>query len=294
MTDMKQAPSLDSIRVLLPRALPEFLALPGIGQRVRDVPLRGVHLARSVNNILEIRNEWLAAVPAFEEVHDWVQVHWDPERQTHPPGSTVMTSDKWGHAGETQLDALAATCKLILAAAWHGTETVARCAMEFSGHGTIEVRSFYLLKGLPVLNARSLDDYCNLLPYPEALRKMTEASGEELLAEERSWPPERADNVCVLEARSFEHRRLKTNFVDRRVSRLLQCGTETLLLILGLAWGTGFRVFGGWNGVAEPVAATLPFFGAAARKAGGVARRCSPCLASGGRQPTGLSTTQRF
>ena len=195
VTPMKHAPSLDNIRVLLHRALPEFLALPGIREQVRDIPLSGVHLARSVKNVVEIRNEWLAAVPEFKDVHDWVQVHWDPERQTHPPGATVATSDKWGHAGETQLDALAATCKLILAAAGYGTETVARCAIEFSGHGMIEVRTFYLLKGLPVLNARSLDDYCNLLPYPEALQKMTEASLEELLAEDRSWPPESADNV---------------------------------------------------------------------------------------------------
>ncbi len=263
---MNHAPSLDSIRVLLNRALPEFLAHPGIRKQVPDIPLRSVHLARSVKNVVEIRNEWLAAVPAFEEVHDWVQVHWNPERQTHPPGATVTTSDKWGHAGETQLDALTATCKLILAAAGHGTDTVARCAMEFPGHGMIEVRTFYLLKGLPMLNAKSLDDYCNLLPYPEALQKITEASSEELSWEVRSWPPESADNVCVLEAKSFEHRRLNSNYVDRRVSQLLQCGTETLLLILGLAWGTGFRVFGGWSGVAESVAATLPFFGAAASR----------------------------
>ena len=261
---MKQASSLDSIGVLLHRALPTFRALPGIREEVRDIPLSRLHLARSVENILEKRNEWLGTVPEFEEVHDWVEIHWDPDRQTHPPEATVTTSDKWGHAGEIQLDALAATCKLILAAAGHGTETVSRCAMEFAGHGMIEVRSFYLLKGLPVLNARSLDDYCNLLTYPEALQKIAEASSVGSLAEGRSWPPESADNVCVLEARSFEHRRINANYVDRRVSRLLQCGTETLLLILGLVWGTGFRVFGGWSGVAESVAATLPFFGAAA------------------------------
>ena len=261
---MKQAPSFDSIEVLLHRALPTFRALPGIREEFRDIPLSLVHLARSVDNIVEKKNEWLGAVPEFEEVHDWVEIHWDPDRQTHPPEATVTTSDKWGHAGEIQLDALAATCKLILAAAGHGTETVAGCAMEFAGHGMIEVRNFYLLKGLPVLNARSLDDYCNLLTYPEALQKIAEASSVRSLPQGPSWPPKSVDNVCVLEAKSFEHRRINTNYVDRRISRLLQCGTETLLLILGLVWGTGFRVFGGWSGVAEPVAATLPFFGAAA------------------------------
>ena len=261
---MKHAPSLDSIKERLDRALPKFLVLPGVSEGIVDVPLSRVHLARLVRNILEKRNEWLATVPAFEDVQEWVAIHWDPERQTQPPAATVATSDKWGHAGEIQLDSATATCKLILAAAVHGTETVAKCAMEFSGHGMIEVRSFYLLKGLPVLNAISLDDYCNLITYPEALQKIAEASSVGSLTEDRSWPPECADNVCVLEARSFEHRRINANYVDRWVSRLLQCGTETLFLILGLVWGTGFRVFGGWSGVAEPVAATLPFFGAAA------------------------------
>ena len=267
MIPMNHAPSLDSIRVLLDRALPEFLAHPGIRKQVPDIPLRSVHLARSVKNVVEIKNEWLAAVPAFAELHNWVQVHWNPERQTHPPRATAATSDNWGDPGETPLDALTATCKLILAAAGHGTDTVARCAMEFSGHGMIEVRTFYLLKGLPMLNARPLDDYCNLLPYQEALGKITEASSEELSSRDvRSWPPESADNVCVLEAKGFEHRRLNSNYVDRRVSQLLQCEIETLLLVLGLAWGTGFRVLGGWRGVAESVAATLPFFGAAASR----------------------------
>ena len=279
---MKHAPSLDSIKERLDRALPKFLVLPGVSEGIVDVPLSRVHLARSVKNILEKRNEWLATVPAFEDVQEWVAIHWDPERQTQPPAATVATSDKWGHAGEIQLDSPTATCKLILAAAGHGTETVAKCAMEFAGHGMIEVRSFYLLKGLPVLNARSLEDYCNLLPYPEALQKMTEASSEDLLAEGRSWPPESADNVCVLEARSFEHRRLNTNYVDRRVGQLLQCGTETLVLILGLTWGTGFRVFGGWSGVAEPVAATLPFFGAAASE-GSCSRQALLTLSGFGR-----------
>ena len=169
MIPMNHAPSLDSIRVLLDRALPEFLAHPGIRKQVPDIPLRSVHLARSVKNVVEIKNEWLAAVPAFAELHNWVQVHWNPERQTHPPRATAATSDNWGDPGETPLDALTATCKLILAAAGHGTDTVARCAMEFSGHGMIEVRTFYLLKGLPMLNARPLDGYCNLLPYQEAL-----------------------------------------------------------------------------------------------------------------------------
>ena len=198
---MKQTPSLDSILVLLHRALPTFLALPQIREEVRVASLSRENLARSVNNILEKMNEWLEAAPEFEEVHNWVKVHWDPDRQTHPPAATVTTSDKWGHAGETQLDTLAATCKLILAAAGHGAETVAKCSMEFAGHGMVEIRTFYLVKALPVSNSRSLDAYCNLLTYAEASQRINESLPIWSSLEDRSRPPESADNVCVLEAK---------------------------------------------------------------------------------------------
>ncbi len=117
VTLMKHAPSLDSIKERLDRALPKFLVLPGVSEGIVDVPLSRVHLARLVKNILEKRNEWLATVPAFDDVQEWVAIHWDPARQTQPPAATVATSDKWGHAGEIQLDSATATCKLILAAA---------------------------------------------------------------------------------------------------------------------------------------------------------------------------------
>ena len=257
---MKRAPSLDSIKVRLRRALPQFLALPGISEQVGAVPLSSVQLERSVKNVLKIGNEWLAAVPSFQDVQHWVEVHWDTERKTRPPAATVSVDDEWVQHGEVQLDDLTATCKLLLTAAGYGAETVARCALQFAAHGMIEVCSFYLMKGMPVLNARLLDDYCTLLPYPEALQKVKAASSEQSLVENLGWPPESADNVCVLEANSFERRGLVAGEFERRESRLLQGGPGTLELILGLVWGTGFRVFGGWNGVAEPVAATLPFF----------------------------------
>ena len=128
----------------------------------------------------------------------------------------------------------------------------------------IEVRSFYLLEGLPVSNPEPLDDHCTLLPYREALQAVRAASGEQLSEQDLHWPMAGVDNVSVLEAWSFERRSLTANLVERHERRLLQCGPETLALILDLVWGRGFRVFGDWHGVAEPVAATLPFFHASA------------------------------
>ena len=267
---MEQAPSLDSIQAQLRRALPHFLALSGVSDHVVGTQLRGVQLERAVKKILEGKDEWSAAAPVFQDVQGWVATHWGTERPTKPPPATVSAGERSGHIGEVQLDVLTATCKLLLAASRHGTETVAKCAMEFATHGMIEVSNFYLVKGRPMSNAQSLDDYCTLLPYPEALQAMSAASSEQSSAEDLRWPTESADNVCVLEAKSFEHRGPKAGEFERRVSRLLQGGPEMLALILGLVWGAGFRVFGNWYGVAEPVAATLPFFHANAPSGSGI------------------------
>ncbi len=56
---------------------------------------------------------------------------------------------------------------------------------------------------------------------------------------------------------------------ERRISPLLECGPDMLVLILGLVWGTGFRVFGSCHGVPGPVAATLPFWRADVSKGWG-------------------------
>ena len=257
---MKHAPSLDSIEGRLSRTLRQFAALPGGSEQIIGVPLDSEQLGRTVKNILKRKNEWLAAVPALQDVQNWVEVHWDTERQTQPPASTVSTGDEWGNQGEVQLDAPTAACKLLLAAAGHGAETVAKYAMGFAAHGMIEVRSFHLLKGLPISNARPLNDYCTILPYREALQQANADPSSRDTVKWLRWPPETADNLCALEARSFERRGLAANEFERRVSRLLQCGPETLALILGLVWGNGFRVFGHWHFVPAPVAATLPFF----------------------------------
>ena len=257
---MENTPGLDCIETRLCSALPLFLVLSGISEQATSVSYTHAQIERLVKEILRTRNERLTAMPAFLEVQNWVEVHWNSDRQTQPPAATVSIGDSWGQPGEIQLDGQTATCKLLLAAAFHGAEKVAKCAMDFAAHGMIEVRSFYLLKGRQLANAKSLDDYCTLLPYKKALQKLASVSSERYFVEGFGWPSESADCVCVLETTGFELRGFRNDEFERRESRLLQCGIGTLVLILGLAWGRGFRVFGNWHGVESQVAATLPFF----------------------------------
>ena len=264
---MGHPPHLDSIRLRLDHALPHFLRVPGVSQRVTGDRRSRTQFERVAKNLLAGNDESFAVDPAFQEVKGWVTTHWDPERQTQPPAGTVSTGDVEGDPGEVQLDALTSACKLLVASAVHGTEIVANLATEFAAHGMIEVRNFYLLKGLPVSCPERLDDHCTLLPYGEALQAVRAASGEQLSEQDLQWPMAGVDNVSVLEASSFERRSPTANLVERCESRLLQCGPETLALILGLVWGRGFRTFGGWHGVTEPIVATLPFFHADASRA---------------------------
>ena len=266
---MTHATSLDSIEARLDLALPQFLALTGRNRRVCGVPLNSVQLEQAVKNVIDNWSRWSTAVPAFKGVENWVAVHWDTERPTQPPPTTITDPGALRQLGEAQLDASSAACKLIVASTEHGTGTVAKLAREFAAHGMIESRSFYLLNGLPVTSARPLDDYCTLLPYPEALEAIRETSSELTSAEDLRWPPKSIENVTVLETRSFERRGLKAGEYERRISPLLECGPDMLVLILGLVWGTGFRVFGSCHGVPDPVAATLPFWRADVSKGWG-------------------------
>ena len=255
---MNYAPSLDSIKDRLSCALRQFVALPGIDEQVIGVPLSSRQLERVVKNIIE--NEWLAAMPAFQDVQNWIEVHWDTERQTQPLAGTISTGDEWGNQGEIQLNALTATCKLILAARDHGVETVAKHAMKFAAHGMIEVSSFYMVKGASISSAKPLDDYCTLLPYQDALQIVDTESSIRSSSEDLLWPTENTGNMCALEVRRFERRGLKANEFERYVGPLLRCGVETMQLILGLVWGKGLHIFGHWHGVRMPVAAALPYF----------------------------------
>ena len=167
-----------------------------------------------------------------------------------------MSSDR---VAGTQLDNLTAACKLVLAGAVHGVEAVTSYAVEFARYGRIEVRRFFLLQGPSVTKAIPLDDYCTLIPYSVALERLASISSERSSEEDLHWPTDNADNVCVLDTRSYERERPSAGGFELNTSPLLQSGAESLTLILGLVWGRGYRVFGNWHGVAEPVEATLPF-----------------------------------
>lgn len=259
-TLMKHAPGLDDIEALLQCALPQFFALPGISEVVIKEVLASGDFDRAFEVMIETRHDWLPLVPTIEQVEAWVAVHWDAARHTQPPTSTRRLGVRLGFGGLVQLDAPDAACKLLLAAAAHGAEPVAKCATDFAAHGMVEVRDFYLLKGPPRPVARMLDEYCALTPLPAVLQNATSAPPPwpQTLRERLRGIPDDATHVSVLEVRSFEHW-LTAHQLEQHGSRLLQCGPETLVLILSLVWGTGFRIFGNWRYVAEPALATLPY-----------------------------------
>lgn len=253
---MEIAPTISSIAERLSHAVQQAVAVfPGIG-----VPRDDIQMEATVNAMLENEQAWLAAVPALQDVKRWVEVHWNCERQTQPPAGTVSDGEKFGNRRGPQLDPVAAAFKLLLAAAGHGDETVAKYAIEFAGHGTIEVRALHMLKGVSVSRPQRLDDYCTLLPYRDALH---EVRAHEVSAGliEHQWPPERTVGVCALEIRRFERRGVfGSDDFERYASPLGACDLDVLMLILGLVWGKAVRQFGIAHGVAEPVEATLPFF----------------------------------
>ena len=274
---MSHAPHLDTVNELLSRVLRRLEALEGIREGEADAPQGYREFKNQIASMRDKRNRLFTAVPALSDLQNWVEIHWDPERQTQPPADTVSTGDKWGNQGEAQLDALSATFKLILAAWGHGAETVAQYATEFAAHGMIEVRSIFLLKGVDLQEAQSLDNYCTLLPYRQALERVTTASPfPRYSVEDLEWPPATVGGVCALESRGFERRGTVANEFERRASRLLRCGPETLALMLDLVCGHGLRPFGSWHFVPNPLAATLPFFYTTAMGGSGSARVMLP------------------
>ena len=104
---------------------------------------------------------------------------------------------------------------------------------------------------------KPLDEFCTLLPYGEALKRIdAETDRGDLMPR---WPEPDADNVCALQARYFDHGSLRCEANARYASPLLKDGPEELALLLGLVWGSGFRVFGNWYAVPGAAAAALPF-----------------------------------
>ena len=85
--------------------------------------------------------------------------------------------------------------------------------------------------------AQALDDYCTLLPYSEALKKVDTDVISGPSAVDRLWPRETVDDTCALEVRCFERRGATADDFELHTSPLTQCMHDTLLLILGLVWG---------------------------------------------------------
>ncbi len=211
---------------------------------------------RSMDRFLD-EGTWRTDGPGFRRLREWVEIHWNPEEEKPAPSGTVATGENWGIQRENQLDTTAATRKLIAAARLYGRESVGKYAAEFAVHGMIEVERIYLLKGPPIEMAKPLDEYCTLLPYREARRKIdAESDPGDLLIK---LPEPHVDNVCALESRWFERRSLQGDECRQYTSPLLKDGPEQLALLLGLVWGNGFRVFGNWSGVPAAAVAALPF-----------------------------------
>ena len=196
---------------------------------------------REMERLLDEGN-WQVTGPGFQQLRKWVEVHWSVEDEKLAPSGTVATGDDWGVHSENQLDSVAATRKLITGAKLYGPEQVGKYAAEFAEHGMIETRRTYLLKGPPTEAAKPLDEYCTLLPYSEALRRIeaeTAPTNSRIV-----WPESDSENICALEVRYFERVRPQGNEPRQYTGPLLRGGPENLALLLGLVWGTGFRVFG--------------------------------------------------
>ena len=224
---------------------------------------------------------WQTTGPGFQQLREWIEAYWKSEEGKPAPSGTIAVGEDWGLQSEKQLDSVTATRKLISAAKLYGREQVGKQAVEYAAHGMIEVHKIYLLKSLPILVAKPLDEYCTLLPYSEALRRIEAESdwtGSNIV-----WPESDAANVCALQVRYFERANRRENEHGRYTSPLLVEGPEQLALLLGMVWGSGFRVFGNWEGV--PVAAAaLPYRYAAWRSSAGSRRMELPL--KGYRQPS--------
>lgn len=99
-------PSIFSIEERLRRALAQSGTPSEGGVPIAGSLVSSAQFERTVINMLARRYEWLAAVPSFQDVQNWVEVHWDIERQTQLPVGTVSSGDEWETHGEVQLDAL--------------------------------------------------------------------------------------------------------------------------------------------------------------------------------------------
>ena len=260
---MSGGPTVESVYERLKQAQKEtFVALtiegrPNIVEMCGTSPPESFWKGRKDMDRFMDEGIWQTAGPGFQQLREWVEVHWNTEDEKEVPSGTVATGDDWGLQEETQLDSVTATRKLIVAAKLYGREQVGSYATEFAAHGMIEVRWIYLLKGPPIEAAKPLDEYCKLLPYAEALRRIGEQTDPTDLRTE--WPEPHSDNVCALEGRYCERASVQGTEYGQYTSPFLKDGPEQLALLLGLVWGCGFQILGNWRGVHPAAVAALPY-----------------------------------
>ena len=195
--------------------------------------------------------------PAFGDLQRWVERHLREPTEVHPPEGTVAFCGGSNYRPTRIVNAVVATRKLILAAAYYGTDEIGRLVVGFLGHGLVQADQFYLLKGFAIESRIKLDDYCTLMPYREMVHYLKRWHTGTFFDK---WPDEDA-NVCVLRATRFEDR-----FVDPPEevgtaygSPLLKHGADHLALLLSLAWGYGLNYFMSQDRVRPAVNASLPF-----------------------------------
>lgn len=177
--------------------------------------------------------------------------------EVHPPEGTVAFGGGSNYRPKRITNAVVATRKLILAAAYYGADEVGKLVPAFLSHGLIQAHQVYLLKGFAIESRIALDDYCTLMPYHEMMHYLKRNSTGTLFDK---WPDEDA-NVCVLRDTRFEDRFVAPPEEVGTVygSPLLKHGADHLALLLSLAWGYAFNRFMSQDRVSPAVNAPLPF-----------------------------------
>ena len=220
-------------------SLPDSCRVPFVGQRM----LR--------------EGDWTCDPALYQEVQAWIEEYWGTGQRTALPAGCVRSDRPVRFGPRDRLDTPTAARKLILAAVLHGPEATAQSATRFAQTNLLEAETIYLLKGPSIEKAIALDDYCTLIPYDEAVL-VRESLLEPPLPGE-TWPPKQAGGICALRTRGFES--LGGEEATQYTSPLLREGhPQALALLLGVVWGDGYSVFGGWDLVPLVTSAALPFW----------------------------------
>lgn len=125
---------------------------------------------------------------------------------------------------------------MLLAAYVHGVDAVAKCALDFAGHGMIEHRHLLLFQGAQLSRSLKLDEYCTVIPYSEVFSTLNKASLLDVLdgGSPWVWPPETTENLCAVDTTYYEFRHTRKSWNERYESALLREGVDTFAFVLGL------------------------------------------------------------